>query len=59
MVNWGQVGAIAAVLALIEAPVIIVVSAGWRWVRSVDRRLAEIESRSHQRRHTDPPENDD
>ena len=55
MVDWGAVGAIAGLLALVEAPAIIAVAAGYRWVKDVNRRLQRIEDRSHQRRWDDPP----
>ena len=55
MVNWGEVGAVAAILALVEVPAVAAVVAGYRWVKQVDERLTRIESRSHERRRDDPP----
>lgn len=48
-------GAIAAILALFEAPLIVLAGAAWSWARNVDRRLSAIEARSHLRRWQDPP----
>jgi hypothetical protein len=55
MVNWGAVGAIAGVVAILEVPVIILLTAGTRWVKDVNKRLRRIEARSHERRAGDPP----
>jgi hypothetical protein len=55
MVNWAEVGAVAAILALVEVPAIAAIVAGYRWVKSVNERLERIEARSHQRRANDPP----
>jgi hypothetical protein len=55
MVNWAEVGAVAAILALVEVPAIAAVVAGYRWVKDVNARLERIEARSHQRRASDPP----
>lgn len=54
-VNWSEVGAIAAIVAVIEAPMLLVVTWGIGWVRDVNRRLARIESRAQRVRHDDPP----
>lgn len=53
MVNWAEVGALAGVAAVIETPTIIIVTVGYRWVKSVNYRLARIEERSHRRRRDD------
>jgi hypothetical protein len=55
MVNWAEVGAVAAILALVEVPAVAAVVAGYRWVKDVNARLERIEARSHQRRASDPP----
>jgi hypothetical protein len=48
------VGALVGILAVLEAPVLLVVSWGYRWVRDVDERLDRIEARSKQFRRDDP-----
>lgn len=55
--NWAEVGAIAAILALFEVPLMVLGGAMWRWARTVDRRLDAIEARSHRVRRTDLPGN--
>ena len=55
MTNWAAVGAIAAVLGLLQLPIVLGVGAIWRWARGIDRRLDVIEARSHERRKDDPP----
>lgn len=51
--DWAEVGAIAAILALFEAPLIVLAGAAWSWARTVDRRLDAIEARSRQFRRGD------
>lgn len=52
-VNWSEIGAIAAIVAVFEAPLIAIGVAMWHWVRDVNERLARIEARSAERRRTD------
>ena len=54
MVNWTAVGAVAGIVTVVEAPVFLVVGSGYRWVKKVNKRLARIEARSHERRRDDP-----
>jgi len=53
VVNWTAVGAILGGVAIIEAPVMMGAAAAYRWARSVDRRLDNIEARSYMRRKDD------
>jgi hypothetical protein len=52
-VSWAEIGALAAIVAVFEAPMIAIGVLMWQWVKSVNERLARIEQRSHQRRRTD------
>lgn len=52
--NWGAIGAVAAILGLFEAPLIAIGLLMWGWAKDIDRRLTRIEARSHERRHDDP-----
>lgn len=57
--NWAELGAIAAILALFEVPLLALAGAAYRWACNVDRRLDVIESRSHHRRASDWGEHND
>jgi hypothetical protein len=52
-IDWTEVAAITGIVAVLEAPLIALAGAAWRWARSVDRRLGVIEARSHLRREGD------
>ena len=54
LVNWAMVAAIAGIVAILEAPLLLVSGAVWRWAKSVDERLDVIEARSKRVRKTDP-----
>jgi nitric oxide reductase large subunit len=49
-VNWAAIGAVASVLALAEAPMLLLATAAVRWVRQVDERLTRIEARGREHR---------
>ena len=52
--NWSMIAAIAGIVAILEAPLLIVSGGIWRWARTVDQRLDVIEARSKRVRKTDP-----
>jgi hypothetical protein len=54
MINWAEIGAIAGIIAILEAPLLLVSAGIWRWARTIDKRLDAIETRSKRVRKTDP-----
>lgn len=51
--DWAAAGVVVTAVGVLEIPLLALSGAAWRWARSVDRRLDNIEARSFLRRADD------